>query len=321
MKLEGKNILVTGGAGFIGSNLVDRIIQENPSKILIADNFFLGEENNLIEARKSFPELKVYRIDAADLASMRELAENEKVDVLFNFAVIPLPMSLQYPRWTISTNIEIATNCCELSRLNCIETLVHCSSSEAYGSALYLPMDENHPRNGTTPYAASKSAEDMIVLSYLRTYNIDVVIGRPFNNFGPRQNQGSYAGIIPIVVKRVLANQPIEIFGDGEQTRDYIFVRETANAFIRLYEEPETRGLEINIATGQEITINDLVKKLLYIMKVPNHPIIHLNPRIGEVRRHCGDISLARKVIGFTPHDVSDDQLEETITWYSNKLK
>mgnify|MGYP000902527354 CR=1 FL=1 len=321
MKLTGKRVLVTGGAGFIGSNLVDRIIKENPSELVIADNFFLGEEQNLMEARKSFPNLKVYRVDAADLASMREMTENEKIEVLFNLAVIPLPMSLKYPRWTISTNIEIATTCCELARLNCIQTLIHCSSSEAYGSALYLPMDENHPRNGTTPYAASKSAEDMIVLPYLRTYNIDAVIGRPFNNFGPRQNPGSYAGIIPIVIKKVLSNQPIQIFGDGEQTRDYIFVRETANAFVQLYEEPTTRGLEINIATGKEITVNELVRDLLRIMKAPNHPVTHTDARIGEVRKHCGDISLARKVIGFESNPITDDQLEETVAWYIDRLK
>jgi UDP-glucose 4-epimerase len=320
-KLSGKNVVVTGGAGFIGSNLVDRIILENPAKLIVVDNFFLGQESNLVEARAARPDLGIYRLDASDLASMRELADKEKIDVVFNLAVIPLPMSLTYPRWTIRTNVEIATTSCELARLNCINTLIHCSSSEVYGSAMYIPMDEKHPRNATTPYAASKAAEDMIVLSYLRTFKIDATIVRPFNNFGPRQNPGSYAGIIPIVIQRVLAGQPIEIFGDGEQTRDYNFVRDTADAILKVYEEPATRGQELNIATGHEITILSLVERLLNIMKVPNHPVIHAKSRMGDVRKHCGDVSLAQKLIGLNPLPVTDDQLEETVSWYLKRFK
>jgi UDP-glucose 4-epimerase len=316
MKLSGKNVLVTGGAGFIGSHLVDRIIQENPAKLLVVDNFFLGQEENLHDARENYPGLKVNRLDASDLDSMRNLVEAEKVEVVFNLAVIPLPTSLHYPVWTIHTNVGIATTFCELVRWGSIQTLVHVSSSEAYGSALYIPMDEKHPMLPTTPYAASKTAEDQIVLSYHRTFHIDTVIARPFNNFGPRQNMGSYAGIIPIIVQRVTKGLPIEIYGDGEQTRDFIFVRDTVRAFVRVYEEEATRGLELNIATGHEININDLVHRLLCIMRVPNYPVIHTDPRPGDVRRHCGDVTLAGKLIGYESRPLTDDQLEETVSWY-----
>jgi UDP-glucose 4-epimerase len=316
MKLTGKNVLITGGAGFIGSHLVDRMIGENPAKLLIVDNFFLGQEDNLTDAREANPGLKVFRLDASDLDSMRNLVEAEKVEVVFNLAVIPLPTSLEYPVWTIHTNIGIATTFCELARWGSIQTLVHVSSSEAYGSALYIPMDEKHPMLPTTPYAASKTAEDQIVLSYHRTFNIDTVIVRPFNNFGPRQNMGSYAGIIPIIVRRVVKGLPVEIYGDGDQTRDYIFVRDTVNGFVRAYEEESTRGLEMNIATGHEITINDLVNRLLCIMRVPNYPVVHTDGRPGDVRRHCGDVSLASRLIGFESRPITDEQLEETVSWY-----
>lgn len=316
MQLTGTSILVTGGAGFIGSHLVDRIIRENPANLAVVDNFFLGCEENLLAAQDTFPELKVYRLDAADLAAMRQLAESEKIEVVFDLAVIPLPTSLQYPSWTIGTNVGIATTFCELARWDCIETLVHCSSSEAYGTAQYVPMPETHPLQPTTPYAASKAAADQVVLSYRESFDIDTVIVRPFNTFGPRQNPGTYAGIIPIVIQRVRNGKPIEIFGDGEQTRDFIFVRDAADAFVRTYEQESTRGKVINVATGHETSVNDLVAKLLHVLGASNHPVVHVAPRPGDVRRHCGDIQLARKLVGFEPVAITYEDLQETVDWY-----
>ncbi len=318
MKLKGKNVLVTGGAGFIGSHLVDRLIKENPANLVVVDNFFLGREENLAYAGKVFPDLKVYRLDASELAAMLQVVETEKIEVVFNLAVIPLPTSLKYPVWTFMTNVGIATTFCELARWGKIETLIHCSSSEAYGTAQYRPMDEAHPYIASTPYAASKAAADQVVLSYWRTFNINTSILRPFNNFGPRQNPGTYAGIIPIVVQKVKNGQPVEIYGDGEQTRDFIFVRATADSFVRIYEEEATRGKVINIASGHETTVNNLVKMLLHAIGKPDHPVVHIAPRPGDVRRHCGSIRLAQELIGFEPPMISEDNLMETINWYHN---
>ncbi|HCR72777.1 MAG TPA: UDP-glucose 4-epimerase, partial [Anaerolineae bacterium] len=287
--LKNKRILVTGGAGFIGSHLVDRLAQEKPASLVVVDSFFLGREENLIEARKNFPNLKLFRMDASNLAAMLQLVVSEKIEVVFDLAVVPLPTSLDFPTWTIETNIGIASTFCELARRGYIGTLVHCSSSEAYGSAIHIPMNEEHPLIPFTPYAASKAACDHIVLSYRETYGIDTVIIRPFNNFGPRQNPGSYAGIIPIVVKRIMNNEPIEIFDDGEQTRDFVFVRDTANAMVKIYENENTRGKVINIASGKETSVNHLVDQLKNVMNVPNHPVFYSAPRPGDVRRHCGD--------------------------------
>jgi UDP-glucose 4-epimerase len=321
MKLSGKSVLVTGGAGFIGSHLVDRLITENPSNLVVVDNFFLGSESNLAEAKCRFPQLKLYRLDASDLAGMQQVLKVEAVQVVFNLAVVPLPTSLTFPSWTIEKNIGIATTFCELARWGCIETLIHCSSSEAYGSAMGMKMDESHPLNPTTPYAASKAAEDSIVLSYVNTFSIDAAIVRPFNNYGPRQNPGTYAGIIPIVVKKVLDGKPVVIFGDGEQTRDFIFVRETASAFIRVYEEPKTRGRVLNIATGHETSVNELVRRLLAATGKSSHLVTHAEPRPGDVRRHCGDIRLAKELIGFCPFALSPESLEETVHWYMESYK
>ncbi len=320
MKIKGKSVLVTGGAGFIGSHLVDRIIKENPYNLVVVDNFFLGREENLNYALETNPGLKIYRLDASDLAAMHQLVEIEKIEVVFDLAVIPLPTSLNYPIWTIKTNVGIANTFCELARWGSIKTLIHCSSSEAYGTAQYVPMDECHPQAAITPYAASTAAADQVVLSYWRTYGIDAAIVRPFNNFGPRQNPGTYAGIIPIVIQRVKNGQPIEIHGDGTQTRDFIFVRDTAEAFIQIYESENTRGKVINIATGHETSVNELVDRLLKIMGKKNYPIIFTSPRPGDVKRHCGDIGLAKQLFGFTPALITDEYLQETVDWYIQRI-
>ena len=215
--IKGKNVLVTGGAGFIGSHLVDRIICDDPANLVVVDNFFLGNEDNLADARRAYPDLKLFRLDASDLAAMHQLVASQKIEVAFDLAVIPLPTSLSYPAWTIETNVGIATTLCELARWGNLQTLVHCSSSEAYGSATIVPMDESHPLLPSTPYAASKVSADHVVLSYILTFGIDAVVVRPFNNFGPRQNPGTYAGIIPIIINRVRKGEPVMIHGDGEQ--------------------------------------------------------------------------------------------------------
>lgn len=313
--------MVTGGAGFIGSHLVDRLIKENPAALIVVDSFFLGNEQNLVEARRACPDLRLYRMDASNYAAMHQLVIDEKVDVVFNLAVVPLPTSLEFPTWTIETNIGIATTFCELTRHGAIQTLVHCSSSEAYGTARYTPMDEKHPLAPCTPYAASKASCDHVVLSYRETYGIDAVIVRPFNNFGSRQNQGSYAGIIPIVIRRVLTHTPIEIFDDGEQTRDFIFVRDTADLMVQIYRQEQTRGNVINLASGQETSMNSLVKRLTAVMGVPDHPVFHSAPRPGDVRRHCGDVTLLRQFTGFQPRTISDETLAETVDWYRSVMQ
>jgi UDP-glucose 4-epimerase len=315
-ELRDKSVLVTGGAGFIGSHLVDRIILEQPGNLVVVDNFFLGHEDNLAAARSAFPALVVHRLDASDLAAMHQLVQAEAIEVVFDLAVIPLPTSLRYPVWTVQTNVGIATTFCELARWGSIKTLIHCSSSEAYGTAQYVPMDESHPQMAITPYAASKSAADQVVLSYWRTFGIDAAIVRPFNNYGPRQNPGTYAGIIPIVIQKVKRGEPIEIHGDGTQTRDFIFVRDTADALVRVYGEEATRGKVINVATGHEISVNDLVTRLLDVMGAPEHPRVYAAPRPGDVKRHCGDIGLARRLIGFDPPGITEIYLRETANWY-----
>ncbi len=313
--LHGKSVLVTGGAGFIGSHLVDRLIEESPSRVTVVDNLFLGREENLAPARERLGGLRLYHTDATDAVALARILADEQVEVVFNLAVIPLPASLVRPRWSIEHNVALATVPCELLREQRFATLIHFSSSEAYGSASYVPMDEAHPAVPSTPYAASKMSGDQIVLSYVHTYGVDAGILRPFNNFGPRQNAGTYAGIIPIVVQRALAGEPVTIFGDGEQTRDFVFVRDTADAAVRIYGEPRTRGRIVNIASGREVSVNELVRELLEVLG-SDVGVEHVAPRSGDVRRHAGDIGLARRLIGFEPRTSLHDGIAETVAWY-----
>lgn len=317
MDLKDKNVLVTGGAGFIGSHLVDRLIEESPANMVVVDNLFLGNQRNLNLARQKFPSLRFYEQDASDFKAMEKIIGNERIDVIFNLAIIPLPTSLERPRWTVDVNIALTTVLCELLRQKRYQTLIHFSSSEIYGSAQYVPIDEKHSIHPCTPYAASKAAADLVVLSYQNTFGLDAATVRPFNNFGPRQNDAKYAGIIPIVINKALAGEPITIYDDGEQTRDFIFVKETADAAVRIYEDPATRGQTINVASGREVSINALVRELLSVLTV-DVPIIHQEARPGDVRRHCGGIELARKLIGFQPKTALRAGLIETVEWYKH---
>lgn len=315
MGLKNKSVLVTGGAGFIGSHLVDRLIKEEPSNLVVVDNFFLGKESNLSEAKLSYPQLKIYHQDASDYEAMKDIVKSEGVQVVFNLAVVPLPASLVRPRWTYEQNINITLCLCELVRSGYFDTLIHFSSSEACGNCQYAPMDENHPLNPTTPYGASKAATDLLVLSYIDAFNTDASIIRPFNNYGPRQNDGSYAGVIPLTIKRILSDEAPAIYGDGEQTRDYIYVTETADATVEIYNCQGSRGKVTNIASGSEISINKLVKLIAEYMGC-NKAIIYESERPADVRRFIASINLARDLINFKPEINLEEGIKQTIEWY-----
>ncbi len=319
MTLKNRTIMVTGGAGFIGSHVVDRLMLEEPESIVVVDNFFLGKQRNLKNAREKYPKLKIEYRDASDIDAMRGILEMESIDVVFNLAVVPLLASHVEPRITWDTNVNTTLVLCELLRENHYSTLIHFSSSEAYGTAEKIPMDEEHPLNPTTPYAASKAAGDHIVTSYHKTFGIDASIIRPFNNYGPRQNEGSYAGVIPITIKRILSGLPPIIYGDGEQTRDYIYVSNTADAAIDIYKHRNTRGKILNIATGQEITIKKCIIEIAKLLEY-DKPFIYEPERLADVRRHRADISLAEKLIGFKPKISFEEGIKETVEWYKNNI-
>jgi len=315
-KLREKNICITGGSGFVGSHLTDHLISLGMKNIIVVDNFFLGNEINLAQAKINNKNLQIIRADAADFASMQNILQKFSVDLVFNLAVIPLPTSLEYPAWTIEKNIAIVSNLCELLRKRNYTKLIHCSSSEAYGTAAYAPMDESHPLNATTPYASSKAAGDLILKTYINTFDLKATIVRPFNTFGPRQNSGSYAGIIPIILQKIKNKTPIEIHGDGLQTRDFTFVYRTVEYIVKASESPSLEGKIINIASGVETSIIELIRQILSIKNMEDYPIIFTDKRAGDVQRHIASINLAKEHLGMTEAKIQRQELEETIKWY-----
>ncbi len=319
--VKGKHVLVTGGAGFIGSHLVDLLITEQVARLTVVDTFFLGKEANLAEARRRMPSLRVEPLDASDDQALRALLrELPPVDVVFDLAVIPLPTSLERPRWCFDTNVLITSTLCELLREGHFETLVHFSSSEAYGSARTVPMNEAHPLDPLTPYAASKAASDHLVRTYAATFGVDALVVRPFNNYGPRQNERQYAGVIPTLLRSVFEGRAFTLFGDGEQTRDYIYVTDTVRAALDLYGCEEARGQVVNIGSGQEISINALIGEIEHIVGRPV-PYQRCQPRPSDVRRHLADISLLRRLIDFRPQVALEAGLIKTVAFYRQQAE
>lgn len=313
--LAKRSVMVTGGAGFIGSHLCDRIIQDGPSNLVIVDDFSLGRMRN-IRSLEGRPNVKIHRRSATRYGELEKIIADEGVEVVFNLAVIPLPMSLELPRETVLTNVTITTNVCELLRKRAFDTLVHCSSSEAYGSALYVPMDEEHPEKPLTPYAASKIACDQVAVSYFKTFGLDISIARPFNAYGPRQNERSYAGVIPLTIHRIMKGEPPVIFGDGKQTRDFTYVADTVEGILGVFSCKDARGRVINIASGREVKIITLVKEIARTMGYEGE-MVYQPARPGDVLRHKGDISLARRLFGYAPRTNFEEGMKKTVQWYA----
>jgi len=316
-EIKGKRVLVTGGAGFIGSHLVDKLITVGAEHIVVIDNFFLGSEENLSQAKGKFV---LYRDDAADLGTMSAVIRNENIEVVFNLATIALNYSFFNPFTAYMVNVNIADTLLRLLKDNAYKTLVHVSSSEAYGTAIYSPMDENHPLNPTTPYAAGKAAADLLIQSFYNIDELDISIIRPFNNFGPRQNlTGSLAAIIPATAWYIQNGEKPVIEGDGLQTRDFVYVSDTVASLILAYENEESRRKVINIGTGVELSINDLVKGICKYYSY-NGDIDYRPGRPADVKRLCACSALAKDILGFVPTVSFEEGIRLTLDWYKTRI-
>ena len=315
-----QNILVTGGAGFIGSHFVDLVLELQPNKVVVVDNFFLGNETNLGSISRNNQNLIIIRADSTNFSAMQDILKNHQISVVYNFATIPLPASIAYSSFTIETNIQLVTTLCELAKIGTFQKLVNVSSSEVYGTGIKFPMNESHPLHPTTPYAASKASADLIVMSYVKTFGINAFTVRPFNNFGERQYFKEFSGLIPTIISNVTKNLPIQIYGDGEQTRDYIYVLDTVKYILNLSENDELTGMTVNIGSGIEISVNSLVAQILKLMEKENYEVQYTKLRDGDVVRHQSDNELLISLVGSKPPGVTDNNLSKTIRWYQSKF-
>lgn len=317
-EIKGKNVLITGGAGFIGSHLTDMLLKHQAGKVVVVDNFFLGKMENLAFARENYDNLAIYRDDARDLGTMQAVMKKESIDVVFDLATIALNYSFFNPYGAYRVNVDIAEVLLHLLQDGAYQTLIHSSSSEAYGTAQYSPMDENHPMNPTTPYAAGKASADLMIQSFTNVLHLDTAVIRPFNNFGPRQNDQALAAIIPLTARRILNGEKPVLEGTGEQTRDFIYVEDTARAFMLAYENEKTRGRVINLGSGKEISMKSVIDAISAYYGY-DQGIEYRPERPADVRRLCASADLARELIGFTPSYDFETGLRKTLDWYQDK--
>lgn len=308
-------ILITGGAGFIGSHLCDKYTKEGYTVICL-DNFMNG---NLMNIRHllNYRNFKLINGDIVDFDLLEKIMRD--VDVVFHLAAqIHVDRSIIEPKLTYEINVLGTQNILEVARMYDVEKVIHASTSEVYGSAQYVPMDEKHPLNAPHPYGASKIAADRMCYSYIQTYGMNICIMRPFNLYGPRQKDSGYGGAISLFTKRVLSNMPPIIYGDGEQTRDYTYIDDIVDAYDLILNNKPIRE-PINFGTGKEIKIIDLANKIIELCdKTGNINPVHVEPRPGEVKRLVADISKAKELLGWKPKYTIQEGLKKFIDWYKN---
>ena len=317
--IRNKRVLVTGGAGFIGSHLCDALLEHGAEKVVCLDNFFLGKMENICEAMRD-KRFVLYRDDARQFGVLQSIIERESIEVVYNMATIALNYSFFNPFDAYMVNVEIANSLLELLKTGAYKTLIHTSSSEAYGTAQYSPMDENHPTDPTTPYAAGKAAADLMVHSFSKVLDLDISIIRPFNNYGPRQNaEGPLAAIIPITAKRIMEGEKPVVNGDGKQTRDFIYVKDTVRGLLLAYEKEQSRGQIINLGTGNDISMNELLRIICDHMGYKGD-WEHREDRGSDVRKLCADNTKAESILGFKTTVGFDQGIKETLDWYMNNV-
>jgi UDP-glucose 4-epimerase len=307
-------VLVTGGAGFIGSHLVDTLLARGAEHVTVLDNLTNGSAANLAhlagDPRFSFVEGDIRSDDAA-------VAALEGVDTVFHLACLGVRHSLHDPYENHEVNASGTLRMLTRARRLGVGRFVYVSTSEVFGTAQYAPMDERHPTWPETVYGGSKLAGEAYTRAFYRTYGFDTVVVRPFNTYGPRSHfEGDSGEVLPRTIVRVLAGQRPVIFGDGEQTRDFMHVSDTTRALALIGEADAASGQTINLGSGTEVTMNDLARTVAARTGRPDLAAEHLDARPGDVRRLIGDASLVRSLTGFAPAVGFDDGVAELVEWF-----
>lgn len=316
--LYGKKVLVTGAGGFIGSHLIERLVKEG-CKVRAFVKYNKGKCGNIDLLQNDVKEkIEIIFGNVIDSDAVRRAAKN--IEIIFHLAaLVSIPYSYSHPREVIETNVLGTLNVLIAGKENKVEKIIHTSTSEVYGTAQYVPIDENHILQAQSPYSASKIAADKIAESFYRSYNLPVAIIRPFNQYGPRQ---SARAVIPTIITQALTSDAIRL-GTLTPTRDFTYVLDTVDAFIKIAESPNSIGEVINIGSGFEISIGDLAKKIISIIgrdvKIVSEEL-RVRPEKSEVIRLLADIKKAKKLLGWEPKISLDEGLKKTIEWISKSL-
>ncbi|MDT8452427.1 MAG: NAD-dependent 4,6-dehydratase LegB [Gammaproteobacteria bacterium] len=316
MNLEGKKVLVTGADGFIGSHLVEALIVKGCDvRAFVYYNSF-----NTWGWLDSFEPTQLKQLDvfAGDIRDPNGVdTAMQGVDVVFHLAaLIAIPFSYHSPDSYVDTNIKGTLNVLQSARRHNTERVVVTSTSEVYGTAQYVPIDEKHPFQGQSPYSATKIGADRMAESFYRSFDCPVTIARPFNTYGPRQ---SARAVIPTIITQLLSGESEIKLGSLEPTRDFNYVIDTVEGFIALAEADQAIGEEINIATGAERTIGDLAHFLIQQLNPKakiNLDEARLRPEKSEVDRLLGDNRKITALTSWTPGHDLESGLIETIAWF-----
>ena len=311
--------MVTGAGGFIGSHLVERLLDEKANVSVFLRYNALGHKGWIDTfSQKQVERFKIFLGDLRDPEAVRKAVKGQ--DVVFHLgALIAIPYSYINPREYVDTNVVGTANVLNAALEYKIGRAVHTSTSEVYGTAQYVPIDESHPLVGQSPYAASKIGADQLALSYYRSFELPLTVLRPFNTFGPRQ---SVRAIIPAIITQALAGRRLKL-GALYPTRDLSYVENTVEGFIRIAEAKGVLGKVINIGAGTEISIGELTEEIGTLLKKKlsvQKEKVRIRPPGSEVERLLADTRLAQEALDWKPKVDFVTGLRKTIDWYKRNL-
>lgn len=318
MNIKNKKVLVTGADGFIGSHLTETLLYHGCEVRALS---FYNSFNywGWLEDIQNRNKLEIVTGDIRDSNFCRKITKD--IDVVFNLAaLIAIPYSYIAPDSYIDTNIKGTLNICQAAMDNSCDKIIHTSTSEVYGTARYVPIDEDHPKQPQSPYSATKIGADAIALSFYYTYGLPVAIARPFNTYGPRQ---SARAVIPTIITQILTGVKSIKLGDLRPTRDFNYVKDTCKGFICIANSDKAEGKEINIASNSEISISSTLELIKKLMRSEVKFIVEkqrLRPEKSEVLRLVGDNSCIKNLCGYDQEYTLKQGLEETIEWFSKPL-
>jgi dTDP-glucose 4,6-dehydratase len=308
-------VLVTGGAGFIPSNLIRHLLAHTEHDVISLDALtYAGNLENLADVM-SHPRLEFVHGDIRDAGLVREVVGG--VDVIVNAAAESHVEKsiLEGASEFVTTNVEGTQILLDAIRETPVERFLLISSSEVYGTAESAPMDERHPLEPRSPYAATKAGGDRLAYSYRVTYGLPIVIVRPFNNYGPRQHPEK---VVPRFVTQALAGEPLTIHGEGRASRDWLHVDDTSSAIEALIDAPLDRGAGevVNVATGVDISVNEIARLVLEAVGDPDGATVHVDERPGQVDRHIGSTDKLAQLTGWRASIGFEEGLRRTVAWY-----
>ncbi len=316
---EGRKILVTGAGGFIGSHLVEALVEKGAS----VRAFIRYNSRNDVGALSLVPKEVVDHVeiefgDLRDLPAVQEVIKG--ISYVFHLgALISIPYSYLHPAEVVETNLVGTMNVLLAARNSGVERVIHTSTSEVYGTALHVPIDENHPLQAQSPYSASKIGADKLVESFFRSYNLPIVTLRPFNTYGPRQ---SARAVIPTIISQALTQNTIRL-GNLDSRRDLTYVTDTVEGFLKVAEASGVEGATFNLGSVNEVRIGDLAREIISIIGKPIKIVVdpnRLRPEKSEVQRLLSDNSLAREKLSWGPKTSLSQGLKSTIAWVKDHM-